>query len=475
VLDPGLLAELEAAVGSANVRTDDATRQIYGTDALKRGHAADVVVFPGSTLEVAAVVRVCSTRRTPIVPRGGGSGYTGGSVPVRGGVVLALDRMNRILEIDQVNLVAVVEPNVITGDLQDAVERVGLFYPPDPSSLRLSAIGGNVAECAGGPRAFKYGTTKHYVLGLEAVLPTGEIIETGGKVVKNVVGYDLTHLLVGSEGTLAVITKVVLRLVPRPQVQTTIRACFSDVSGAVQAVTNIIKERVIPAALELVDGDSLDAVAAALGTRSLAPEGTGAILLLEVDGGPAAVLEDAERVERACRDAGAIEVRRARDAQERAELWRVRRELSLSLRMIAPIKYNHDVVVPRGRIPELFALVDRLKAQFRLRIPSFGHAGDGNIHVNIMSDPTRPGEVERAHEAERALFEGVVALEGAISGEHGIGFSKARFLEIELSPDEIALMKRIKQAFDPLGILNPGKIFPEAAPSAGSARAGGTS
>jgi glycolate oxidase len=304
---------------------------------------------------------------------------------------------------------------------------------------------------------------------------TGEIIETGGKVVKNVVGYDLTHLLVGSEGTLAIITKVVLRLVPRPQVQTTIRACFSDVNGAVQAVTNIIKERVVPAALELVDGDSLDAVAAALGTRSLAPEGTGAILLLEVDGGPAAVLEDAERVERACRDAGAIEVRRARDDQERVELWRVRRELSLSLRMIAPIKYNHDVVVPRGRIPELFALVDRLKARFGLRIPSFGHAGDGNIHVNIMSDPTRPGEVERAHEAERALFEGVVALEGAISGEHGIGFSKARFLEIDLSPDEIALMKRIKQAFDPLGILNPGKIFPEPAPSADSARVGGTS
>ena len=472
MLATGFLAQLEAAVGAAHVRLDDAARQIYGTDALKRGHPADVVVLPGTTAEVAAVVRICAALRQPIVPRGGGTGYTGGSVPVRGGVVVALDRMNRILEIDETNLLAVVEPNVVTGDLQDAVERVGLFYPPDPSSLRQSAIGGNVAECAGGPRAFKYGTTKHYVLGLEAVLPTGEVIETGGKVVKNVVGYDLTHLLVGSEGTLAIITKVILRLVPRPQVQTTIRACFADIAGAVQAVTNIIRERVVPAALELVDGDSLEAVATAQQTRSLAPEGTGAILLLEVDGGAAAVLEDAERVERACRDAQAIEVRRAGDDAERAELWRVRRELSLSLRMIAPIKYNHDVVVPRGRIPELFALVDRLKAQFGLRIPSFGHAGDGNIHVNIMSDPERPGETERAHAAERLLFEGVVALEGAISGEHGIGFAKARFLDLELSPDEIALMKRIKQAFDPLGILNPGKIFPEPA-TVGTAAASG--
>ena len=459
--DAAFHALLEQAVGPEHARTDEATRQTYGTDALKRGHPADVVVFPGSTAEVAAVVRACAAYRQPMVPRGGGTGYTGGSVPSLGGVVIAMDRMNRILEIDEANLVAIVEPNVITGDLQDAVERVGLFYPPDPSSLRQSVIGGNVAECAGGPRAFKYGTTKQYVLGLEAVLPTGEIIETGGKVVKNVVGYDLTHLLVGSEGTLAIITKVILRLVPKPLVQTTIRACFADIGGAVTAVTNIIKARVVPAALELVDRDSLDAVATALGTRSLAPEGTGAILLLEVDGGPAAVPEEAERVAEACRAAGAIEVRRARDDAERAELWHVRRELSLSLRMVAPIKYNHDVVVPRGRIPELFDLVERLKTRFNLRIPSFGHAGDGNIHVNIMSDPSHPGEVERAREAEHALFEGVVALEGAVSGEHGIGFAKARFLPLELTPDEIALMKRVKRAFDPLGILNPGKIFPD--------------
>ena len=452
--------QIAAVVGPDHFRVDDASRLAYGTDALKRGKPADVVVMPANTAEVAQIVRLCAEHRVPVVPRGGGTGYTGGAVPTHGGVVMSLERMNRILEIDEANLIAIVEPNVITGDLQDAVEKIGLFYPPDPASLRTSVIGGNVAECAGGPRAFKYGTTKQWVLGLEAVLPTGEIVNTGGKVVKNVVGYDLTHLLVGSEGTLAIITRIILRLVPRPPVQATLRASFDDVEAAVQAVTNIIRARVIPAALELIDGESLEAVARHLQVRSLAPEGTGALLLLEVDGVPAAVQEEAVRVEEACRAAGATEVLRARDEAERQELWRVRRELSTSLKMITPLKYNHDAVVPKGRIPELFALVRQIRADFRLRIPCFGHAGDGNIHVNIMVDPGSPEEIARAHEAERVLFEGVVALEGSISGEHGIGFSKAPFLNIELSDDEIALMKRVKHAFDPLGILNPGKIFP---------------
>jgi glycolate oxidase len=451
---------LAAIVGATHVRVDDASRMAYGTDALKRGHPADVVVLPATAQEISRIVRLCVEHRTPIVPRGAGTGYTGGSVPAHGGIVVSLERMNRILEIDEANLVAVVEPNVITGDLQDAVEKVGLFYPPDPASLRHSTIGGNVAECAGGPRAFKYGTTKQYVLGLEAVLPTGEIVETGGKVVKNVVGYDLTHLLVGSEGTLGIITRIILRLIPRPPVQATIRASFRDVDGAVAAVTNVIRARVVPAALELVDGDSLEAAARYLGGRSLAPEGTGAILLIEVDGVPSAVDEEAGRVERACLDAGATEVLRARDDAERGELWRVRRELSFSLRTVAPLKLNHDVVVPKGRIPELFALVRRIREEYRLRIPLFGHAGDGNIHVNIMVDPDDAGELGRAGEAERILFEGVVALEGSISGEHGIGFAKARFLPIELGDDEMALMKRVKQAFDPYGLMNPGKIFP---------------
>ena len=452
--------QLVSLLGDQHVRTDDQTRLAYGTDALKRGMPADIVVMPGNTAEVAGVARLCYGHKVPMVPRGLGTGYTGGAVPLQGGVVIAFDRMNRILEIDEQNLIAVVEPNVVTGDLQDAVERVGLFYPPDPASLRQSSIGGNVAECAGGPRAFKYGTTKQYVLGLEAVLPTGDIIETGGKVVKNVVGYDLTHLLVGSEGTLAIITRIVLRLIPRPPVQATVKASFPRVEGAVAAVSNIVRARVVPASLELVDAESLEAVAQYLQRRSLAPEGTGAILLLDVDGVPSAVEEEAARVEQACRDAGATEVLQARDDAERADLWSVRRELSMSMKTVASLKFNHDVVVPKSRIPDLFALVQQIRKDFRLRIPLFGHAGDGNIHVNIMVDVNDTEAIARARQAERVLFEGVVFLEGSISGEHGIGFSKAPFLPIELSAEEIALMKRVKQAFDPLGLLNPGKIFP---------------
>lgn len=459
-VSPAFLTHLQAIVSAPYLKVDDESRTTYGSDALKRGRSPDAVVLPANTEQVAAVVRLCASRRVPIVPRGGGTGYTGGAVPTEGGIVISLERMNRILEIDEANLIAVVEPHVVTGDLQAAVEKVGLFYPPDPASLKESVIAGNVAECAGGPRAFKYGTTKQYVLGLEVVLPTGEIIRTGGKAVKNVVGYDLTHLIVGSEGTLGIITQIILRLIPKPPVQATLRATFRDVESAVQAVINVIRARVVPAAVELIDGESLEAVAQYLQVRSLAPEGTAAMLLLEVDGVPPAVEEEASRVASACRDAGATEILRARDEDERQELWRVRRELSRSLKMITPLKYNHDVVVPKGRIPELFALVREIRAEFTLRIPCFGHAGDGNIHVNIMVNPNDEAEIARARQAERRLFAGVVALEGSISGEHGIGFAKAPFLPLELSPEAIALMKRLKSAFDPHGILNPGKIFP---------------
>jgi glycolate oxidase len=455
---PLRLAEI---VGPAFVKTDSESRWRYGTDALNRGHPADVVVLPADTSQVAAIARLCHDTHTPLVARGGGTGYTGGSVPTRGGVVISLERLNRILEIDEANLIAVVQPNVITGDLQDAVERVGLFYPPDPASLRQSVIGGNVAECAGGPRAFKYGVTKRYVLGLEAVLPTGEVLRTGGRVVKNVVGYDLTQLLVGSEGTLAVITEVTLRLIPKPPVQATLRATFPTVTHAVDAVIRLLRARVVPATIELVDGECLEAVARHLGVRSLAPPGTAALLLIEVDGLSEQVGPEADRVAGACREAGATELLRARDEAERQELWRVRRELSLSLKTIAPQKFNHDVVVPKARVPQLFELIADLRERFRLRIPSFGHAGDGNIHVNIMVSPDDADEVRRAHEAEAVLFKGVVALDGVISGEHGIGFAKAAYLGLNVSPEAIALMKRVKAAFDPHGILNPGKMFPD--------------
>jgi glycolate oxidase len=455
-----LAAAVERAVGTAYVTRDPAVLQAYGEDALRDGRAADLVVLPGSTAEVSAIARLCHEARVPLVVRGAGTGYTGGAVPTRGGIVVSMERFGRILEIDEVNLLAVVQPNVITGELQRAVEGVGLFYPPDPASLDRCSIGGNVAECAGGPRAFKYGTTRRYVLGLEVVLPTGEVIRTGSKAVKNVVGYDLTQLLIGSEGTLAIITEITLRLIPRPAARTTLLASFGDIRSAVNAVTALIARRVVPSTLELVDADSLAAVRRFVGT-DVAAAGAAAAMIVEVDGAQPAVDGEAVLVEAACREAGAVKVSRAADEAERDRLWRARRLLSESLRATGLLKINHDVVVPRGRVPELFALLDELRRDHGLRIAAFGHAGDGNIHVNLMVDPADAAERARARIAERALFERVVALEGSISGEHGIGFVKAPYIGIELSPEAIALMRRVKAAFDPQGVLNPGKIFPE--------------
>jgi glycolate oxidase len=304
----------------------------------------------------------------------------------------------------------------------------------------------------------KYGTTRRYVLALEAVLPTGEIVRTGSKAVKNVVGYDLTQLLVGSEGTLAVITEITLRLLPKPPALATVQAGFDDIRAAVRGVTALLAARVVPATVEIIDRESIAAVERHV-HRRIAPDGTGALLIVELDGVAAGVEAETALVQEACRAAGAREVLRATSDQAREELWTARRELSFALRALAPRKINHDVVVPKGRVPALFDLVAELRARHGLLIPCFGHAGDGNIHVNILIDPSDPDEVRRAERAARELFEGVVGLEGSISGEHGIGFSKAPYLGIELSADVIALMRRVKAAFDPRGILNPGKIW----------------
>ncbi|MGE5814934.1 MAG: FAD-binding oxidoreductase [Acidobacteriota bacterium] len=444
VISPELAAAFERIVGPDCLRRDEGSRVAYGTDGTKRSAPADLVAIPSNVGQVAAIARLCNEHRIPLVPRGAGTGYSGGAVPTRGGVVLSLERLNRILEIDERDLVAVVEPCVLTGALQEAVERVGLFYPPDPASLAESSLGGNIAENAGGPRGFKYGSTRNYVLGLEAVLPTGEIIRTGGRTVKNVAGYDLTSLIVGCEGTLAIVTQAILRLIPKPPASATLRATFMDIRSAASGVDALLRARVVPASIELIDGSCLAS--------------TGAMLLIEVDGQPEAVEQEAARVESACTAAGAVSVARARTAAEREELWRVRRELSPMLRQIAPVKVNNDIVVPRGRIPELFDFLCRLAREHDVKIPSFGHAGDGNIHVNIMVEDTEAA-VARAKAAERELFQEVVRLGGAITGEHGIGFVKAPFLGLQLSEDEIALMRRIKAAFDPNNILNPGKIF----------------
>lgn len=463
MLAPAVVRELTGVVGSAWCRTDRASLDACAADALGIPHQPDAVVAPANTAEVAAVVRVCASAGVPMVVRGAGTGYTGGAVPVAGGVVVSMERFTRIVEIDALNLVAVVEPQVITGVLQREAEARGLFYPPDPASLDRSSIGGNVAECAGGPRAFKYGTTKRYVLGLEAVLPTGEVIRTGSKAVKNVVGFDLTQLLVGSEGMLAIITQVILRLVPKPAARSVLLAAFDGMRPAVDAVTALIAAGVVPAAIEIADEASLDALRTHTASTDI-PATARAIVIIEVDGAPETVAAEAETVAAACRRRGATAVRQAGSEAEAEALWRLRRELSYALRATGLVKINQDVVVPRGRIPELMETVAALRTDLGLAIACFGHAGDGNIHVNIMIPPGDERAREASREAERRLFERVVALEGSISGEHGVGFTKSRYLSLELDEAQIALLRRVKGAFDPKGLLNPGKMFPDSRP-----------
>lgn len=457
-MDPAVVAALAGITGPAWTSTDDAARDAAGADALLRGHRPDVVVTPATTAEVAAIARLCHERRVPLTVRGAGTGYTGGAVPIRGGVLLAMARFDRIVAIDRDNLLAVVQPNVVTKTLHDAVEAEGLFYPPDPASLAQCAIGGNVAENAGGPRAFKYGTTRRYVLALEAVLPTGEVLRTGSACVKNAAGYGLTDLLVGSEGTLAILTEITLRLVPKPAAVRTLAATYPTIDAAARAVGAIVARGVVPSTLEILDAASLDAVTASLG-RPLAPAGTAAMLIVEVDGSEASVVHDAGLVVDASRASGATALEEAATPEARAALWEARRALSYALRGRAPQKINHDVVVPLGRLPALYALVDDLRHRHALQTAAFGHAGDGNIHVNFLVDPADAAMMARAETAERDLFAGVVALGGSITGEHGVGYAKAKYLGLQLSPAEIALMARLKHAFDPHGILNPGKMW----------------
>ena len=428
----------------------------YSYDATGMKFIPEGVAFPASADEISKLLKLANIESFPVIARGAGSGFTGGSVPVRGGLVLSTERMNRIIDIDKENHVATVEPGVVCGDLQGEVEALGLFYPPDPTSLNFSTIGGNIAECAGGPRAVKYGVTRDYLLGLEVVLPTGEIITTGVKTAKGVVGYDLTRLICGSEGTLAVVTKAYLRLIAKPEVTLTMLAAMGTLKEASSAVSSIMNSGVVPSTLELIDKVCIDAVNDH--SNITLPEAS-ALLFIEVDGAPDQCEIDSGRIEEILKEHGATDVKHAKGKKEIRELWQARRSISQSLRKVKPNKLNEDVVVPRSKIVELIEGVGDISEARGLVVASFGHAGDGNIHVNVMIDNTDKEEAAQGLRAVEDIFSLVISLEGTISGEHGVGTAKAPYLDMELKKDTIDIMKRIKETFDPKGILNPGKIF----------------
>ena len=451
------LAELKNILRPDCLLTGRADLEEYSGDSTKLKYTADAVAFPSTDEEISRIFQLANRIYFPVIPRGGGSGKSGGALPVKGGLVLAMDKFNSILEIDRENLIARVEPFVITEHLQNEVEKLGLFYPPDPASADVSTLGGNVAECAGGLRGLKYGVTGDYVLGLTVVLPTGEIIKTGVETMKGVAGYDLTSLIVGSEGTLAVITSITLKLLPKPESKRTMIVFFKDIRTAAENVSNIIKGKVIPATLEFLDSQIINLIRSRLDFKI--PENTEAILLIEVDGDDQLAAKDAEKVKEICMSSGAIEFSLAADENEVERIWDARRQVSPSLLELKPGKISEDIVVPRNRIPDLVGFLETLSGMYGLPIPSYGHAGDGNIHVNILLDSSDPDEKSKGETIVRELFKKVIELGGTITGEHGIGITKAEFLEMEISRPAIDLMKRIKESFDPNNVLNPGKIF----------------
>ena len=457
-LDIKIINDIKEIVGEQNCLTSLEDRRCYSYDARTDGAIPDLVVFPSSAKEVSAILILANRYLFPVIPRGQGTGLTGGSIPIKGGVVISFTRMNRILEIDTKNLIAVVEPGVITFELQQEVAKYGLFYPPDPASYKYSSIGGNVGECAGGPNSLKYGVTRDYVLGLEVVQPTGEIINTGVKTMKGVVGYDLTRLFVGSEGTLGVITKIILKLIPLPESKATILALFQEVEDAAEAVSAIIAAKIVPSTMEFMDKASIKCSEQA--NPMGLPEGIGGLLLIEVDGDKESIKVQAEKVKKIVFEKKAIQCNVTEDLKEADRLWQARRTLSQATYNLNPVKIAEDVVVPRSNIPVLIRALEEMEKRFGIPILSFGHAGDGNFHVSIMIKDT-PEDRAKAEEAVKAIFEETIRLGGTLSGEHGIGTSKSAYIGMELSPEVITTMKKIKKLFDPNNILNPGKIFPE--------------
>jgi glycolate oxidase len=456
--DSQLLPRLEAIVGGTNVLTSKEDLIAYsfdGTAAMQQ--MPGCVVFVTGRDHVRDVLRLANETKTPVVTRGSGTGLSGGSLPSANCIVLCTVKMTEILEVDRANLTMLVEPGVTTLQIADAATAVGLFYPPDPGSMKISTIGGNVAENSGGLRGLKYGITRNYVMGLEVVLPDGEVLWTGNKCVKDVAGYSLRDLFIGSEGTLGVVTKVLLRLIPKPAAKKTMVATFNAMDQAAQCVSDIIAAQIIPCTLEFLDRTTIHCVEdfAKVGL----PLDCEALLLMETDGHPAVVAEEAAKMEEIARRNGALEVRVAKDDAEATKLASARRSAFSALARVAPTTILEDATVPRSELARMIRFVEAVAKKYKLRIGTFGHMGDGNLHPTFLTDERKKDEMRRVHEAFQEIFDEAIRLGGTITGEHGVGLAKKDFLPKFAGDAQMRVMRELRRALDPNGILNPGKMF----------------
>jgi len=456
-LNKSVIQQLKGITGK--VLTSEADRLSYAYDATNLQYMPDAIVFPENQEQVSRILSLAQDLEFPVVPRGAGSGLTGGALPVNGGLLVVMTRMNKIISIDMNNLVADVEPGVVTGIFHKRVQSVDLYYPPDPSSSAYSTLGGNVAECAGGPSAVKYGVTRDYILGLTFVIPGGDIIQTGVRTAKGVVGYDLTRLLTGSEGTLGIITQMTLRLLPKPKSIQTLVVFYASMHKAAENVSEIIRKGLIPKTIEYLDHAAIACLPPDF-PGSL-PKEAKAMLIIEMDGAVDQVENDMNEVIELVNDNDAISVTKAKDSQQAQSIWQARKAISPALYRYAPDKINEDIVVPRSLIPDFVDKVDELRHATGLTMVSFGHAGDGNIHFTVMLDKNDPVAQKKANTVIESIFDFTLKLGGTLSGEHGIGITKSSYVHKELDSGQQYLMKQIKKAFDPKGILNPGKIFSE--------------
>ncbi|PIC66189.1 glycolate oxidase subunit GlcD [Sporosarcina sp. P21c] len=454
-----LLNLIEQEIPRERILDSLANRYSYSFDASFGEYLPDIIVQATTKEEVSFLLKLANEHQFPVYPRGTATSLSGGSLAVHGGVMLDISQFEKKLIVDQENLLAIVSPSVITSEIHEAAESVGLFYPPDPSSSHVSTIGGNISENSSGPKGLKYGTTKEYVIGLEVVTPTGEIIRTGGKTVKNVTGYDLTRLIVGSEGTLGVITEAIIRLIPKPADRKTLLASFDSVINSGKAITNILASGILPSAMELMDNACIVAVENYM--PSGLPTEAAAIIIIEVDGHKVAIQEEIDKCAEVCERFNATSVKVAKNEQERERIWKSRRMVSPAITQLGPTKISEDATVPRSKIPEMMERLGEIREKYKLNLVVFGHAGDGNLHPNILTDIRNVEEMKRVEDAVSEIFEAAIELGGTLSGEHGIGLLKAPYMSLELGENGLLMMEKIKEAWDPKNILNPGKIFPE--------------